>query len=63
MEIPTCDECTKLLFAEIDNLTLAVEDTFNLFENGLSPPWKTLTDIMNKHHMLSDKFDKKKEGG
>lgn len=51
----------ELLFSEIDNLTLAVEDTFGLFKNGVKPPWKLLTDTINKHDMLSEKFKKKKQ--
>ncbi|KAJ8967333.1 hypothetical protein NQ317_007978, partial [Molorchus minor] len=54
-----CDECTQLLFSEIDNLTIAVKETFDLFKDGISPPWKTLTDLMKKHDLLSDKFQKK----
>ncbi|KAJ8920580.1 hypothetical protein NQ315_004719 [Exocentrus adspersus] len=56
-----CDECTKLLFTEIDKLENAVEDTFGLFENGVAPPWKVLTTTIEKHDMLTDKFKNKRD--
>ncbi|XP_018564888.1 laminin subunit alpha-1-like [Anoplophora glabripennis] len=55
-----CDECTMLLFSEIDSLVLDVEDTFNLIKDGVNPPWKILTTTMDKHHKLSEKFYEKK---
>lgn len=61
LNLSACDDCVDLLFSEIDNLTLAVEDTFNLFKNGLKPPRKLLTATIDKHDMLSEKFKNKKK--
>lgn len=56
--LPACDECTMLLFSEIDKLVFDVEDTFNLIKDGINPPWKVLTITMDKHHKLLEKFNK-----
>lgn len=56
-----CDECTQRLFNEIDKLTLAVDDTFKLFDNGIAPPWTKLADNLSKHKILSEKFKNQQE--
>ncbi|KAJ8920571.1 hypothetical protein NQ315_004710, partial [Exocentrus adspersus] len=56
-----CDECSRLLFAEIDDLVLVIEDTFDLFKDGLNPPWKVLSNTIARYQVLSAKFLKKQE--
>ncbi|VEN49015.1 unnamed protein product [Callosobruchus maculatus] len=53
-----CDECTQLLFDDIDALTRAINDAFGLFKDGLAPPWKVLETHIGKHDELAEKMEK-----
>ncbi|XP_060517066.1 laminin subunit alpha-1 [Cylas formicarius] len=54
-----CDECTQLLFSDIDRLTAAIEDAYDLFKDGLHPPWKILDGLIKRNKQLSKTFNYK----
>ncbi|KAL1491007.1 hypothetical protein ABEB36_011669 [Hypothenemus hampei] len=43
-----CDECTQLLFGDIDRLYKALDTVQDLFKGGLNPPWKVLDALRAK---------------
>uniref|UniRef100_A0A6P7G0Y5 Laminin subunit alpha-1-like isoform X1 n=2 Tax=Diabrotica virgifera virgifera TaxID=50390 RepID=A0A6P7G0Y5_DIAVI len=55
----SCDECTMKLFDEIDNMKVDIENVYEMFKDGIGPPWRNLTDRLNRHNMLSEKYNKK----
>ncbi|CAH1185884.1 unnamed protein product [Phyllotreta striolata] len=56
-----CGRCAMLLFGEIDNMREGIDSIYDMFKSGVGPPWKKLTDDLEKHGMLSEKY-KKKQG-
>ncbi|XP_074042938.1 laminin subunit alpha-2 isoform X2 [Leptinotarsa decemlineata] len=50
-----CDECTMKLLDLVDILKKDVENVFELFKNGTGPPWKNLTETIDKLDGLSEK--------
>ncbi|XP_056646625.1 laminin subunit alpha-2 [Diorhabda sublineata] len=57
----SCDECTMLLFDEIDKMRADVQNVYDMFKNGIGPPWKKLADYLNEHDMLSEKYKNKRD--
>ncbi|XP_030761277.1 laminin subunit alpha-1-like [Sitophilus oryzae] len=51
-----CDECTQLLFHDIDQLNEDLDFAWKLFEGGLAPPWKILNDMKMRYQNLSHHF-------
>lgn len=61
MFLSACDECTMILFKEIDSMKLDIENIYEMFRNGVGPPWRKLTENLNKHNMLSEKYKSKQK--
>nr|XP_023028946.1 laminin subunit alpha-2-like [Leptinotarsa decemlineata] len=57
----TCDECTMKLFDVIDLLKHDIEGLFEIFKNGIGPPWKKLTENVEKLKKFSARYYQKKE--
>ncbi|XP_050306912.1 laminin subunit alpha-1 [Anthonomus grandis grandis] len=52
-----CDECTQLLFKDLDRLSKALEDIKDIFKDGLSAPWKLLDSLKTRYKWTNKKFD------
>ncbi|CAH0558317.1 unnamed protein product [Brassicogethes aeneus] len=51
-----CDECTQLLFKELDTLKWAINETLDQFRDGIGPPWDQLMGVMDGHKLLSSRY-------
>ncbi|ERL86552.1 hypothetical protein D910_03959, partial [Dendroctonus ponderosae] len=54
-----CDECTQLLFNDIDRLYKALDNFTDRFKDGLSPPWKLLDSMKTKYKAFNKTFNYK----
>ncbi|XP_076269984.1 wing blister isoform X2 [Rhynchophorus ferrugineus] len=54
-----CEECTQLLFHDIDELNRAIDEAERLFDTGVTPPWKLLQETKRRYQNLSGEFHKK----
>lgn len=51
-----CDECTQMLFNEIDQLENTLEKTSDLFDNYTTSSWTLLSDNLETYNKLHKKF-------
>ncbi|XP_066263051.1 laminin subunit alpha lam-3 isoform X1 [Euwallacea similis] len=56
-----CDECTQILFNDIERLYKSLDVVTDLFKDGLSPPWKVLDALKARNKQLSKSFTYKLE--
>lgn len=58
--IAACDECSQILFKEIDLLYHTLASVADQFKDGLKPPWKVLHSLRSRYKTLSKEFNYKR---